>query len=84
MSSPLSRLLSPVVGAHGALHLLTETDPASGMIRRMVRLEATPDGRSVLLVDTDARRPGLQREMRYEITQGELIAVIRAQGADVS
>jgi Mrp family chromosome partitioning ATPase len=87
MSSPLSPLLSPlspIAGAHGALQLLTETDPASEMIRRAVRLEAAPDGRSVLLVDTDARRPGLQREMRYEITQGELIAVIRAQGADVS
>jgi hypothetical protein len=33
MSSPLSPLLSPVVGANGALQLLTETDPASEMIR---------------------------------------------------
>jgi hypothetical protein len=79
-----SPLLSPIAGAHGALQLLTETDPASEMIRRAVRLEAAPDGRGVLLVDTDARRSGLQREVRYEITPAELIAVIRAQGADVS
>jgi len=84
MSSPLSPLLSPIAGAQGALQLLTETDPASAMIRRAVRLEAAPDGRSVLLVDTDSRRPGLQREVRYEITPAELIATIRAQGADVS
>jgi hypothetical protein len=84
MSSPLPPLLSPIAGAHGALQLLTETDPASQMIRRAVRLEAAPDGRSVLLVDTDSRRPGLQREVRYEITPAELIAAIRTQGADVS
>jgi hypothetical protein len=84
MSSPLSPLLSPIAGAHGTLQLLTETDPASQMIRRAVRLEAAPDGRSVLLVDTDSRRPGLQREVRYEITPAELIAAIRTQGADVS
>jgi hypothetical protein len=53
-------------------------DPA----RRPTR--SRPDGRSVLLVDTDSRRPGVQREVRYEITPAEPIAVIRTQGADVS
>jgi hypothetical protein len=80
MSSPLS----PIAGAQGALQLLPETDPVAEMIRRIVRLEATPDGRSVLLVDTDSRRPGLHREVRNEITPAELIAAIRTQGADVS
>jgi hypothetical protein len=80
MSSPLS----PRAGAHGALQLLTETDPASEMIRRAVRLEAASDGRSVLLVDTGSRRAGRQREVGYEITPAELIPAIRTQGADVS
>jgi hypothetical protein len=73
MSSPLS----PRAGAHGALQLLTETDPASEMIRRAVRLEAASDGRSVLLVDTGSRRAGRQREVGYEITPAELIPAIR-------
>jgi hypothetical protein len=68
------------LGAHGVLQLFTETDPASEMIRRSVRLEAAPDGRSILLVDVDARRPGIHREMRYEITPAELVAVIRRHG----
>ncbi|MFM0069045.1 hypothetical protein [Paraburkholderia aspalathi] len=68
------------VGAHGTLHLLTETDPASGRTRRDVHLEAAPDGRSVLLVDIDARRPGIHRAVRYEITPAELVAVIRRHG----
>lgn len=80
MPSPLS----PIAGAQGALQRLTETDPASEMIRRAVRLEAAPDGRSVLLVHTDSRKPGSHREVRYEITLAELIAAIHAQGADVS
>jgi hypothetical protein len=84
MSSPLSPLLSAIAGAHGALQLLTETDPVVEMIRRAVRLEAAPDGRSVLLVDTDSRRPGVEREVRYEITPAELIAAIRTHGTDVS
>ena len=71
---------SPTSGAQGALYLLTEIDPVSEMIRRAVRLEATPDGRSVLLIDTDSRKPGIHRETRYEITPAELIAAIRAQG----
>ncbi|MFM0069238.1 hypothetical protein PQR07_39305 [Paraburkholderia aspalathi] len=50
------------------------------MIRRAVRLEAAPDGRSVLLIDTDSRKPGVHRETRYEITAAELIAAIRAHG----
>jgi hypothetical protein len=71
---------SPHAGAQGALFLLIEIDPVSELIRRAVRLEAAPDGRSVLLIDTDARKPGVHREARYEITPAELIATIRAQG----
>ncbi|MFL9989717.1 hypothetical protein PQR18_41850 [Paraburkholderia sediminicola] len=65
------------------LYLLTEIDPVSEMIRRAVRLEAAVDGRSVLLIDTDSRKPGIHREARYEITPADLIAAIRAQGSGV-
>jgi hypothetical protein len=84
MCSPLSPLLSPIAGAHGALQLLTETDPVAEIIRRAVRLEAALDGRRVLLVDTESRRPGVEREVRYEITPAELVAAIRTHGTDVS
>ncbi|MEA3122732.1 MAG: hypothetical protein QOH33_2322, partial [Paraburkholderia sp.] len=32
----------------------------------------------------DERKPGIHREMRYEITPAELIAAIRAHGAELS
>jgi hypothetical protein len=35
------------------------------------------------LVDVDQRKPGTQREVRYEITPAELIAAIRAHGAEL-
>ncbi|MFM0514912.1 P-loop NTPase family protein [Paraburkholderia sp. RL17-373-BIF-A] len=73
---------SPFAGAQGTLQLLTETDPVSEIIRRNVRLESAGDGRSVLLVDLDLRRPGIPREYCIEITAGELIALIRAQGTE--
>jgi hypothetical protein len=76
----ISHMYSPFAGAQGTLQLLTETDPVSEVIRRNVRLESAGDGRSVLLVDLDLRRPGIQREYRIEITAGELIALIRGQG----
>jgi hypothetical protein len=71
---------SPNAGVHGTVQLLIGIDPVSEMIRRTVRLEAAPDGRSVMLIDTDSRKPGIHRETRYEITPAELIAAIRAQG----
>ncbi|KNE75185.1 atpase (plasmid) [Candidatus Burkholderia crenata] len=74
---------TPNAGVHGTLQLLTEIDPVSEMIRRAVRLEAAPDGRSVLLIDTDSRKPGIHREIRYEITPAELIAAIRARGTEL-
>jgi Mrp family chromosome partitioning ATPase len=47
------------------------------------RLEAASDGKSLLLIDIDVRKPGLHREVRYEITPAELIAAIRAHGAEL-
>ena len=34
--------------------------------------------RGTLVAPIDERKPGIQREIRYEITPSELIAVIRA------
>ena len=74
---------SPTKGTHGVIHLMTETDAATSTVRRTVRLEAAVDGTSLLLIDVDSRRSGIQREVRYEITPAELIAVIRARGAEL-
>ena len=62
---------------------MTETDSATLTVRRTVRLEAAVDGKSLLLIDVDTRKPGIQREVRYEITPAELIAAIRAHGAEL-
>jgi hypothetical protein len=69
--------------AHGTDHLLSESDRDTASVRRTVRLEATPDGKSLLLIDVDTRKPGINREVRYEITPAELIATIRAHGAEL-
>jgi hypothetical protein len=66
-------------GASGAMTLITEYD-AVGNRSRLPRLESATDGRAVVLVEVDERKPGIHREMRYEITPSELIAVIRAHG----
>lgn len=67
--------------AHGVVHLLTDSDALTASARRTVRLEATPDGKSLVLIDVDLRKPETQREVRYEITPADLIAAIRAHGA---
>ena len=74
---------SSTKGAHGVIHLMTETDAANSTVRRTVRLEAAVEGKSLLPIDVDTRKPGIQREVRYEITPAELIAVIRAHGAEL-
>jgi Mrp family chromosome partitioning ATPase len=63
--------------------LLTEFDDASAREVRSLRLEATEDGKAVLLIEIDERKPGIHREVRYEITPAELIAAIRAHGAEL-
>jgi len=42
--------------------LLTEHDPADGRELRSLRLEATGDGKSVLLIEIDERKPGIHRD----------------------
>lgn len=68
----------------GAMTLLTEIDEPSGREVRSLRLEAAEDGKSILLIEIDERKPGIHREVRYEITPAELIAAIRAHGAELS
>ena len=58
------------------------TRPTDGRELRSLRLEATGDGKSVLLIEIDERKPGIHREVRYEITPAELIAAIRSHGAE--
>lgn len=69
-------------GALGAMHLLAEYGDDNNPLRG-VRLEASGDSRSVILIDTDRRKSGVQRETRHEITPAELIALIRAHGAEL-
>ncbi len=64
-----------------AMTLLTEYDDASGQEVRSLHLESSDDGKAVLLIEIDERKPGIHREVRYEITPAELIAAIRAHGA---
>lgn len=70
-------------GSSGAMTLLTEFDQADGRELRSLRLVATEDGKSVLLIEVDERKPGIHREVRYEITPAELIAAIRSHGAEL-
>jgi hypothetical protein len=70
-------------GAQGSMTLLSEQDEAAGENIRVVRLEASADGKAVLLIDINEKKPGIHRDMRYEITAAELIAAIRAHGAEL-
>ncbi|MFC5431245.1 hypothetical protein ACFPTO_20935 [Paraburkholderia denitrificans] len=70
-------------GSSGTMTLLTEHDVESGRDLRSLRLESTADGKSLLLIEVDERKPGIHREVRYEITPAELIAAIRAQGVEL-
>jgi hypothetical protein len=72
-----------VNGAVGEMALLAQHDPENQRLIRSVSLSASTDGKSVLLSEIDARKVGIQREHRYEITTGELIALIRAHGAEL-
>lgn len=72
-----------VKGASGEMSLLTQHDAESGRLCRSLQLSASEDGKSVLLIETDERKVGTQREYRFEITTGELIALVRAHGAEL-
>jgi len=70
-------------GAIGEMYLLTEHEANTERLSRTLRLNASADGKSVIMIELDERKAGLQREYRIEITTGELIALIRAHGAEL-
>lgn len=72
-----------ITGSSGSMALLTESDDATGREMRSLRLESSEDGKAILLIEVDERKPGIHREVRYEITPAELIATIRAHGAEL-
>ncbi len=72
-----------ITGAAGEMDLLTKHDVETGRVCRSVRLVASEDGKTILLVETDERKVGVQREYRFEITASELIALVRAHGAEL-
>jgi hypothetical protein len=77
------RMSMPRSAATGAMTLLTEFDDTTGQEVRSLKLEPAADGKAVLLIEIDERKPGIHREVRYEITPAELIAAIRAHGAEL-
>lgn len=80
--TPTSLPKTVTTGSVGTMPLLAEYDDQDTLLRR-VRLKATDDSRSVTLIDRDMRKPGTLHEVRYKITPAELIAVIRAHGAEL-
>lgn len=72
-----------VKGASGEMELLTQHEAETGHLCRALRMEASTDGKSVVLVEIDERKVGIQREYRFEVATGELIALIRAHGAEL-
>jgi hypothetical protein len=72
-----------VTGATGKMNLLTQHNVGTGRVCRSLCLVASDDGKTVLLVETDERKVGVQREYRFEITAAELIALVRTYGAEL-
>lgn len=72
-----------ITGAVGEMGLLSQYEAASGRLCRRLQLRASGDGKSVWLIDRDERKSGSPRALRFEITTGELIALIRAHGIEI-
>lgn len=72
-----------VRGAVGEMALLAQHEAETGRLCRSLRLEARDDGKSVVLIEVDERKVGIRRESRFEITTGDLVALIRAEGIEL-
>lgn len=70
----------PIHSAAGTMTLMSETETPSEREIRALRLEASIDGKAVVLTDIDRRTPGIRREVRYQMTVTEFIAAICTQG----
>ncbi len=67
-------------GAKGVMTLGQETDIAGEEMLNMQHLEASPDGRFVLLVETERSEWGVQQLTTYRISAQRLIELMRAEG----
>jgi len=76
--------MSTKLGATGAMSLLSELVIEGGPPCRQVRLQTSRDGKTIVMIDVDQRKAGVLRAVCYEITPAELIAAIRAHGAELS
>lgn len=72
-----------IKGAAGEMSLLMQHEVETGRLCRSLRLRASEDGKSVQLMECDERKAGTQRDYRFEITTGELIALIRSHGTEM-
>lgn len=76
--------MSTKIGAVGAMSLLSEITTEGAPPCRQVRLQTSRDGKTIVMIDVDQRKAGVLRAVCYEITPAELIAAIRAHGAELS
>ena len=76
--------MSTKLGATGAMSLLFEQIADGVTPCRQVRLQPSQDGKTIVMIDLDRRKPGVLRSVCYEITPAELMAAIRAHGAELS
>ncbi|AXF18348.1 hypothetical protein [Paraburkholderia caledonica] len=67
-------------GAKGVMTLGQETDIAGEEMLNMQHLEASPDGKYVLLVETERSEWGIQQQTSYRMPAKRLIELIRTQG----
>jgi hypothetical protein len=73
----------PAKGARGSIELSTSYDDESTRLTRSIQLAASEDGKTLRLIDVDERRLGIQRAFRFEIAVDELVALVRANGAEL-
>ena len=67
-------------GAKGVMTLGQETDIAGEEMLNMQHLEASPDGKFVLLVETERSEWGVQQQTCYRMPAQRLIELIRKEG----
>ena len=67
-------------GAKGVMTLGQETDTAGEETLYMQHLEASPDGRFVLLVETERSEWGVQQQTSYRLSAERLIELMKKEG----
>jgi hypothetical protein len=69
-----------IFGAVGMMKLMSMTDTAVEI--RVLRLEASIDGSTLLLTDVDLTEPGVHREVCYRISVAKLVSAIQKHGVE--